>query len=407
MILHPIPALLASPATAQRLASVPYDVVDTTESRQLAAGNPLSWLHVVRSEIDLPEGTDAYSAAVYQQAADNMRKLEAAGHLVRESSARLYACRMTMGEHVQVGLMGGFSVAEYEQGIIRKHELTRRDKEDDRTRHIVTTRVQTEPVLLTYRDVSVIDQLLAAVVEKPALLMATSETGVKHEIWPISDCAALIESFAGIPVGYIADGHHRSASAWRTYQQLRGENPHHTGREEYNFFLAAIFPASQMRILAYNRVVKELNGLSSVDFWKRVDERFDRLPQAGAVPTAAEQFSIYMEGRWQTLRIKPHLVPRGDAVRRLDCSLLQEQLLAPILGISDPRSDKRIDFVGGIRGTAELEKRVQAGRAVLAISMYPTSMEQLMSVADAGQIMPPKSTWFEPKLRSGLVAHPI
>lgn len=407
MVIRPFNALRSTPDSAATVASVPYDVVDTTEARRLAEGNPTSFLHVVRSEIDLPKGTVPYSDAVYEKAGENLQMLISSGQMVREDEPSLYAYRMTVDGRAQVGLLAGCSIDEYESGLIKKHELTRRDKEDDRTRHMLALSAQPGPVLVAYKDVPALDELLAGVVEAPPLLACDSETGVRHEVWRIADADRVVSAFAEVPCAYIADGHHRTASAARARQQLRSGNNQHTGREEYNYFLSALFPASQMKILAYNRVVSNLNGHSPDEILKLAAERFAVAEAASPVPREARRFCIYLAGKWHELVAKQQFVDESDPVKSLDCSILHEHLMEPILGIADIRTDPRIKFVGGIRGTDALAAAVEQAGTGVAFSMYPTSIEQLMAIADAGQIMPPKSTWFEPKLRSGLVMHLI
>ncbi len=407
MVIRPFRALRSTPDSAATVASVPYDVVDTSEARRLAEGNPTSFLHVVRSEIDLPKGTAPYSNAVYDKDGQNLHTLISSGQMVREDEPSLYAYRMTVDGQVQVGLLAACSIDEYESGLIKKHELTRRDKEDDRTRHMLALGAQPGPVLVAYKDTPVVDELLAGVVEAPPLLVCESEAGVRHEVWRIADVDAVVAVFAEVPCSYIADGHHRSASAARARQQLRSGNAGHTGNEGYNFFLSALFPASQMKILAYNRVVTNLNGHSAEDVLKLASERFEVADAASPVPGEARRFCIYLAGKWHELAAKQQFVDENDPVKSLDCSILHEHFMEPILGIADIRTDPRIKFVGGIRGTDALAAEVDKAGTGVAFSMYPTSIEQLMAIADAGEIMPPKSTWFEPKLRSGLVVHLI
>ncbi len=407
MVIRPFRALRCTPDSAATVASVPYDVVDTTEARRLAEGNPTSFLHVVRSEIDLPKGTDPYSDAVYEKAGENLQMLISSGQMVREDGPSLYAYRMTVDGQAQVGLLAGCSIDEYESGLIKKHELTRRDKEDDRTRHMLALGAQPGPVLVAYKDAPAIDELLAGVVEAPPLLACDSETGVRHEVWRIADVDRVVTAFAEVACAYIADGHHRSASAARAREQLRSANDQHTGREEYNSFLSALFPASQMKIRAYNRVVTNLNGHSPDEVLKLAAERFEVGESASPVPREPRRFCIYLDGKWYELVAKQQIVDESDPVKSLDCSILHEHFMAPILGITDIRTDPRIKFVGGIRGTDALAEAVDKAGTGVAFSMYATSIEQLMAIADAGQIMPPKSTWFEPKLRSGLVVHLI
>ncbi len=389
------------------MASVPYDVVDTTEARKLAEGNPLSFLRVLRSEIDLPGNTDPYSDLVYARAADNLQALVASGHMVREADPALYVYRMTTAGRAQVGLLACCSIDEYEEGIIKKHELTRRDKEDDRTKHMVALHAQPGPVLVAYEDHSTVDGLLASAVESPPMLTCQSETGVRHEIWKIADPRSIIEAFDQVPHVYIADGHHRSASAARAREHFRAANSEHSGTEEYNYFLTALFPASQLNILAYNRVVTGLNGHTASQVLELASEKFDIREADSPVPRQAKRFCAYLGGKWHELAVKPQYVDETDPVKSLDCSIVQELFIEPILGVGDIRTDPRIKFVGGARGTEVLAERVGKDGDGVAFSLYPTSIEQLLAIADADQIMPPKSTWFEPKLRSGLVVHLI
>ncbi len=410
MVVHPFKALRATPESACKVASVPYDVVDTAEARALAEDNPSSFLRVVRSEIDLPEGIDPYSDLVYEKAAENLNALTAGGHMVQDEIPTLYAYRMTMGGDVQLGLLACCSIDEYESGVIRKHELTRRDKEDDRTRHMLALNAQPGPVLVAYKDSKPIDDLLSDVLESPALLTCESETGVEHQVWQIISMSigtAIVQAFADVPQAYIADGHHRSAGAARARKRRRAGNPQHTGREEYNYFLAALFPASQMNIMAYNRVVSGLNGHTPERVLELASKRFDIRRAKSAVPERAKRFCVYLAGKWYELAIKPQYADQSDPVKSLDSSILQEHFIEPVLGIVDIRADKRIKFVGGICGIETLAQRVDQAGDGIAFSMFPTSIEQLMAVADAGRVMPPKSTWFEPKLRSGLVVHII
>jgi uncharacterized protein (DUF1015 family) len=404
-VIRPFSALRPPTERAKEVASVPYDVVNTEEARALAASNPLSFLHVSRPEIDLPAGTDIYSDAVYQKAAENFQKLISDGVLEEEDAPHLYLYRLIMGEHEQIGLVACCSVDEYDADIIRKHERTRRDKEDDRTRHIMTLRAQTGPVFLTYRASRDVDMMIMETTMADALFDFTAEDGVQHTIWRVPDAVRFVQAFRDVPFLYIADGHHRAASASRARAELKAQNPEHTGDEEYNFFLSVLFPSDQLRILAYNRIVKDLNGLSEEEFLSRVRERFELTENAPARPASSGNWSMYLKGRWHGLTLKGERPE--DAIAALDVSVLQDNLLDPILGIKDVRTDKRIDFVGGIRGTDELEKLVREGRAAVAFSMYPTTIEDLLRVSDAGGIMPPKSTWFEPKLRDALLIHTI
>jgi uncharacterized protein (DUF1015 family) len=387
------------------VASVPYDVVNTEEARALAAGNPLSFLHVSRPEIDLPEGTDIYSDAVYEKAAENFERLIKECPLEEESAPSVYLYRLIMGEHEQIGIVTCCSVDDYDQDIIRKHERTRRDKEDDRTRHMLALRAQTGPVFLTYRASRSIDMMVMETTMADAIFNFTAEDGVEHTVWRVPDAVRFVQAFRDVPFLYIADGHHRAASASRARAELKAKNPEHDGDEEYNFFLAVLFPSDQLQILPYNRTVKDLNGLSPEDFLSKVKEKFEVTENAGASPASPGNWSMYLGGRWYGLKLKG--APPDDPIAALDVSVLQDNLLDPILGIKDVRTDKRIDFVGGIRGTRELEKLVNEGRATVAFSMYPTTVDDLLRVSDAGGIMPPKSTWFEPKLRDALLIHTI
>lgn len=389
-------------ARAPEVACVPYDVVDTQEAAALAAGKPASLLHVDRAEIDLPAGTDPYSEAVYAQARASFLKLQREGVLVRESGPCLYLYQQQMGAHVQRGLVALCHVEDYDAELIKKHEKTRKDKEDDRTRLIDTLGANTGPIFLTYRDDTVINALVAARVREKPQHDFTAPDGIRHTVWRIAGGQEFITAFGRVPVTYIADGHHRAASAARVARLRRERNPQHSGMEDYNWFLCVLFPAGELKILPYNRIVFDLNGRSPADFLAAVKTRFGLEENAPPSPAETGRVSMYLGGKWYGLRCPVN--PAADPVARLDVSILQDQLLAPLLGIDDPRTSKRIDFVGGIRGADELVRRVDAQGGV-AFSMYPVTVAQLMDIADAGQIMPPKSTWFEPKLRSGLFIH--
>ena len=407
--IRPFRALRPQPGLAARIAAPPYDVVNTEEARRIADGNPLCFLHVSRPEIDLPADIDLYDDRVYAQGATNLRRLIAEGALQRESEPRLYAYRQRMGDHVQTGLVCAVSCQEYADGLIKRHELTRRDKEDDRTRHTHELNANSGPVFLTYRQRDDVDRLLDGVTSGSAPVYDfTADDGIGHTVWvvPAALTLELTAAFRSVPALYVADGHHRAASAARVGLERRAVNPHHTGEEPYNYFLAVLFPHDQLRILDYNRVVRDLNGLDARGFLERVGERFSVTPTASPRPDAPRRFGMFLAGAWHRLEAKPGTWTVGDPVRSLDVAILQDNLLAPVLGIADPRTDKRIDFVGGIRGLGELERRVGEGWAV-AIALHPTSLDQLMSVADAGLVMPPKSTWFEPKLRSGLLVRTL
>lgn len=382
---------------AASVASVPYDVVDTAEAKALAAGNAKSFLHVSRPEIDLPEGTDCASPEAYAQARKALDKLMADGVLVKDAEPKFYAYRQTMGSHNQTGIVATFDTKDYLAGVLKQHEKTRKDKEDDRTRHIETLSAQTGPAFLTYRDDKAIDLIVADACRKTPLYDFVAPDGIGHTVWEIgaaSSCACdeLVELFERIPVAYIADGHHRSAAASR-YAAA------HDFEGESRYFMAVIFPATQLKILAYNRLVKDLNGLSEEAFLARVAENF-------AIGSKGERnCRMYLGGKWYDLSWK---IPEGTGVvGSLDVSYLQDRLLSPVLGIGDPRTDRRISFMGGIRGDAELQAKVDSGENAVAFAMEPVTVDEMMSIADAGAIMPPKSTWFEPKLRSGLFVHQV
>jgi uncharacterized protein (DUF1015 family) len=407
MRLHPFRAIRPRPDLAAQVASVPYDVVNRAEAAELARGNPNSFLHVGRSDIDLPEDVDPYDSRTYRRAREALDELLARGTLLRDPERRLFLYRQVMDGRVQTGVVGCVHVDDYEQDVIRKHEKTRADKEDDRTRHVLTLNANAEPVFLTYRGRAEIDRTVEAMTTAPPLYDFTAPDGVRHTVWGVPDSGALVQAFRPVSHAYVADGHHRSASAWRAGKELRAKNPSHRGDEEYNWFLAVLFPSDQLRILPYNRVVRDLAG-QTVSRVLDCLEGLGRLTAAAdPVPERSGVFCIYLDGRWHRLELDPGGIDRSDPIESLDVSLLQDRVLSPVLGIRDPRTDKRIDFVGGIRGTAELERRVRSGEMAIAFSLFPTTLDQLMAVADAGHVMPPKSTWFEPKLRSGLFVHEL
>ncbi len=414
--LRPFAALRPSPQRAAAVAAVPYDVVSTAEARALAAGNPLSFLHVSRAEIDLPEGTEPHDPVVYETARRNFETLRREAPLSQDDSPSLYVYRLAMGGHVQTGVAGCASVDEYDRDIVRKHERTRKDKEDDRTRHMVTLRSQTGPVFMTYRGRPEIDETVQGVTATPPLYDVTAADGVTHTLWRADDAATrkLAGLFAAVPLLYIADGHHRAASASRAHAEVRSEGS--AG------FLSVLFPADQLRILPYNRVVKDLGGRTPSKFLAEMRASLPVREGAHPSPAAHGDVSMYLDGHWYGLTLEPasgrsaagpqgpvqgNGIPSSGDTASLDVSRLQEQVLEPLLGIGDVRTDKRIDFVGGIRGAAELERLVDSGRAAVAFSMHPVSMDDLMAVSDAKEIMPPKSTWFEPKLRDGFLCHMI
>jgi uncharacterized protein (DUF1015 family) len=407
---RPFPALRPGPERAADVAAVPYDVVSTAEARELASGNPWSFLHVSRAEIDLPDAADPYSDAVYRKAADNFARLEREAPMLVEEGRHLYVYRMRMGDHVQTGIAGVCSLAEYEAGIVRKHERTRRDKEDDRTRHMIALRAQTGPVFLTYRDVAEIDSRVERATREAPLYDFTAPDRIRHTLWRLTrdESDAIEQAFTRVPLLYIADGHHRAASAARAREELRRTAPADPGSDPFDFFLAVAFPARQVRILAYNRIVKDLGGRPPEKFLEDARRRFEIFDGAAAEPTRKGEVSFYLVGKWYGLRLRARKIVRSAGpTATLDAHLLQEEVLEPLLGIRDIRTDKRIDFVGGIRGTAELQRLVDSGQAAVAFSLHPVAIEELMAVADANEIMPPKSTWFEPKLRDGLLIHEI
>lgn len=390
----------------EKVASVPYDVVDRKQAEALVEGNADSFLHVVRAEIDLPPDTNPYSDIVYEQARANLQRLMKAGILIREEEPELYLYSQQMGEHLQFGIVATCHVEDYESGKIKIHEKTRRVKEEDRIRYVDTQNANTGPVFLAYRDSEKINALVDAAKATEPLYKFTAEDGVVHTVWTFANPAELEAAFGEIPATYVADGHHRSASAAKVAAMRRTANPNHTGEEPYNYFLAVIFPESELKILAYNRVVLSLPGTKE-EFFQALEEKVVIDPNGVSSPRKAGEVCMYIDGQWSSLTPKQMPDSSIDPVAVLDVSILQNEVLAPLLGIADPRESNDIDFIGGIRGTQELEKWVDSGRAALAFSMYPTSMEQLFSVADAGLLMPPKSTWFEPKLRSGLLVNTL
>ena len=401
--LKPFAALRTKSELAAQICELPYDVMTSEEARVVANGNPLSFLHVSKPEIDLPADTDIYSSAVYAKGKENFAKLIAQGALVQDPQPFFYLYRQVMGQHTQVGLVAAASCQEYLQNIIKKHELTRVDKEDDRVRHIETLNSQTGPVFLTYRAEAAFDDSVAKKIAEAPAVDFTAKDGVRHTSWVISqpeEIAFVENQFAQIPALYIADGHHRSAAAGRIFQGRQGSGQSST-------FLTVIFPHNQMQILPYNRVLKDLNGLTGPELLKKLEETFNIVRMGVPQPTRKHELGLYLNKRWHTLTFKAKLTAIDDPIERLDVTLLQKHVLAPVFGIDDPRTSKRINFVGGIRGTAELEKLVNSGEYACAFSMFPTSIEDLMQIADAGGIMPPKSTWFEPKLRDAMFSHMI
>lgn len=408
-IIRPFRALRPLPEQVAAIAAVPYDVVNTEEARALASGNSLSFLHVSRPEIDLPDGVDIYSAPVYARARENLDRLIAQAPLIIEDEPRFYIYRLRMGAHTQTGLVACCSIDEYDSDIIRKHERTRKDKEDDRTRHILTLRVQTGPVFITYQPQVKIDALVIEVTSSAPLFDFIAPDNIAHTLWrvPANKNEIFADAFAEVPYLYIADGHHRAKSASRAREKLKTSNPNHLGDEEYNFFQCVLFPADQVRILAYHRVVQDLNGMTPEAFLERVKVDFEIMSDVDPTPRTLGHFGMYLGGHWYGLYVRKEVTRPMSVIDALDVSILQDKLLGPVLGIEDPRTDKRIDFVGGVRGTKELERLVNEGKAAVAFSLLPTTVEALMQISDQGQIMPPKSTWFEPKLRDGLLSHLI
>ena len=399
-VIRPFRALRPARDAAAAVSSVPYDVVSTDEARQLAAGNPLSFLHVTRSEIDLPPGTDPYSAPVYAKAKEQLASLRARAPLVTEDEPSLYFYRLRMGGHEQTGIAACFSLDEYEQDVIKKHERTRRDKEDDRTRHIVELRAQTGVVFLTYRPSEAIDRLSRAVTADAPLYDFRADDGVHHTIWRVKgqEATALVDAFADVPALYIADGHHRAASAARARTETRAS--------EADTFIAVAFPSNQMHILSYNRTVKDLAGRTPDQFLEALRSRVT-VRDGAATPRGKGEVAMYLAGNWYALDLSAAAPADRSRASSLDVALLQYHILEPLLAVGDVRTDKRIDFVGGARGTSALESAVNGGQAAVAFSMHPVTIDDLMGISDEGGIMPPKSTWFEPKLRDGLLIHTI
>lgn len=410
-LIRPFAGLRPALDRAAEVAAPPYDVLSTEEARERAEGKRWSFLHVSRPEIDFDPGADPYAPAVYDKAGERLRDMIAQGILIRDDQPSLYVYRLTAGGVAQTGIVAAASVADYDSNRICKHELTRRDKENDRVRQIDALDAQTGPVLLAYPDAPDVDAILSGVAEGDPDCDVLADGGVRHTIWVIRDgntIGRLVAQFEAMPALYIADGHHRSAAASRVAAERRSKNAGHTGDEDYNYFLVVAFPQNEMRILPYNRVVRDLNGLSGAELLLRIGERFQIEKSIKPVaPATAKTFGLYIEGSWYRLVIRPEFVREDDPIARLDVSLLAENFLAPVLGISDPRRDKRIEFIGGVRGLAELAKRVDSGEMACALSMRATSMTDLMAVADANEMMPPKSTWFEPKLADGLVSHQL
>lgn len=409
-VVKPFKGLRPAKELAEKVASPPYDVLNSDEAREMAKDNPYTFLHINKPEIDLPADVDHYDASVYEKGAENLKRFIKEGILIQDSTPCFYIYRQIMGTHSQIGLVAGASVKEYDENRIKKHELTRADKEEDRVNHVHHLNAQTGPVFLTYKAQDEIDRLIQTIISRVPENDFTADDGIQHTLWVVSDAQeikAIQDAFAHLDYLYVADGHHRSAAASRVCAMRKKENPNHTGDEEYNYFLTVIFPDNQMYIMDYNRVVKDLNSHSKEAFLAKVAEKFE-VEAVGAVidkPTEKHHFVMYLDGIWYNLTAKENHFDETDPVGCLDVSILMENLLVPILNIGDPRKDKRIDFVGGIRGLEELKRRVDSGEMQVAFGLKATSIDDLMAIADANEIMPPKSTWFEPKLRSGLVTH--
>ena len=396
---------------AARVAARPYDVLSSDEARVEAEGNPYSFLHVGKPEIDLPPAVDLYDNRVYQKARENLDRFIRDGILKQDPVPSLYLYAQTLDGHAQYGLVGCVSVAEYLNDTIKKHEHTRKDKEVDRTKHVSVTNAHSGPIFLTYRADEELDSITGEIrANRPDMDFLASDL-IRHQLWVISDpglIQRITEAFKEIPNLYVADGHHRSAAAARVGKELAAANPHHTGDEEYNFFLAVLFPHNQLRIMDYNRMVRDLGGMTIEQLLSKVSTEFTvEYAEESVKPGQKGEFGVYVKEEWYRLRAKPSLLAIRDPVERLDVSILQNHLLGPILGVDDPRTNKRIDFVGGIRGLEELQRRVDSGEMAVAFSLYPTSIDELLAIADAGRVMPPKSTWFEPKLRDGVVVHMV
>lgn len=396
----------------EEVASRPYDVLSSEEARREAGDNEKSLYHIIKPEIDFAPGTDEHSEPVYAQAVANFKKFQEKGWLVQDAEEKYYVYAQTMNDRTQYGLVVGAYVEDYMNGVIKKHELTRRDKEEDRMKHVRINNANIEPVFFAYPDHAELDAIVARITAGEPEYDFVAPDGFGHHFWVINDrkdIDRITELFAGIPYLYIADGHHRTAAAALVGAEKAKQNPHHNGTEEYNYFLAVCFPGSQLNIIDYNRVVKDLNGLSVEEFLNKVGEHFDIEKKGAEIykPTHLHNFALYVDGCWYSLTAKPGTYDDQDPIGVLDVTVSSDLILRDILGIHDLRSDKRIDFVGGIRGLGELQKRVDSGEMKMALALYPVSMQQIMDIADTGNIMPPKTTWFEPKLRSGLVIHKL
>jgi uncharacterized protein (DUF1015 family) len=413
-IIRPFKALRPHPQSASKVASVPYDVVNTSEARENAKDFPNSFLRITRSEIDFPDDQNPYDEKIYKHAKENLERIKIDAPLIEEEVASFYLYRLIMDGRAQIGITATFSVDDYDNNVILKHEKTRKEKEDDRTNHIVTTEAQTGVVFLTYKGIDAVNQVVDSVIHsESAIYDFTAPDGIQHTVWimPQQFNELIINEIKDSKNLYIADGHHRAASASRARGVKKNSNSSHNGNEEYNYFIAVLFPAEQLKILPYYRVVKDLNGRSKEDFLNEISEKFSVEVSDEKEPSSKNTFGMYLEGLWYKLTTRDSVIASNSLSNsvsdKLDVTILQNFLLNPILGIDDPRTNKRIDFVGGIRGTSELERLVNSGKFAVAFSLYPVSVDDLMNISDAGEIMPPKSTWFEPKLRDGLLTHLI
>ena len=405
--INPFEALRPTRGYESQVASVPYDVVNTEEARQLAANNPHSFLHIVRAEIDMPEDTDPYDDQVYTKAKENFQQLIDNNILQREDQPCIYIYRQAWKHHTQVGVVCCCHVDDYHSNLIKKHEKTREKKENDRTRHVLTLNANAGPVFLTFRDEGDVAATMAEDMNARPLYHFVADDDVTHTVWKIENALPYVEAFKNVPCAYVADGHHRAASAARAAAERKNNNPDHTGNEEYNWFLSVLFPSSDLTILPYNRILRDLNGLSNDEFRSKLAAIGNVSETTDAEPDRAGVFCIYLDNTWLRFEVDVNSINVNDPINSLDVALLHDRILGPILDVGDPRTDERLDFVGGIRGTDHLERLVDSGKAAIAASMFPTSIEQLMNVADADLVMPPKSTWFEPKLRSGLLVHSL
>ena len=408
-VIRPFKALRPDKNSANLVASVPYDVVNREEAAEEAKDFPNSFLRITRAEIELDQSVNPYSEQVYQKAKENLERIKKDAPLIMDEEPHFYIYKLVMGDQSQVGIAATFSVEDYENDVIMKHEKTRKEKEDDRTNHIVTTNAQTGPVFLTYKGINEVNEIVNEVQKSEPEYNFTAPDGIKHTIWvvPTEYNDTIVNAILTVKHLYIADGHHRAASAARAQKVKKENNPDHTGKEEYNYFLAVLFPAEQLKILPYNRVVHDLNGLNKDEFLTKVTGNFTIEKTDSPIPPEKKTIAMYLDREWYLLRPTNKVKETDSVGENLDVSILQNYLLKPILDVDDPRTSKKIDFIGGIRGAKELEKLVNSGKAVAAFSMYPVTIEDLMKISDAGEVMPPKSTWFEPKLRDGLLVHLI